>query len=160
MTTTGVDTMSQYPTNLKLLLCQLVYDSKPETSWNDIWEKFMSHPMVTQLHGSDHIDLAPQDLHGIVADVINSALSDNAGHLKQTTRRLRGGSAADTPTAANQTVAPSDAVEPQYYQKANERGHDILGKTCIYLYHRRMEEIRAQLATKKKEFALLVNEQT
>lgn len=58
------------PTDLKLLLCQLVQESDTNQSWHTLADTFVNHPIVTKLHSEESSKLAATVTDTTIAAIV------------------------------------------------------------------------------------------
>lgn len=154
--------VEKIPTDIQLLLCQLVLDAKSDTTWADIVERINSHPIVTRLHRSDYAgnQIADSNVANFVSKVIIHTLKQE-GTMKPRGRKK------------TKIMDNDDGIDNEkctdicYYQipegtednsKNTGNGRHLLQKAISILHQRRIDEIHQQLSHHKKAFAKLLRE--
>lgn len=149
----------EYPTDVKLLLLQLVQESKQHTDWQDIIDRFTNHPILTRLHNLKNVTLNKDEVASLVSTIINSSL-ENERKLKRSVRRSRGRRPKDEniQNVSEAEINLEEAKDLSYFQVQNGVGRTLLVHVCTLLHHKRVDEIKNQLDMNKKQFASMLKE--
>lgn len=127
-----VSRLDKYPTDVRLLLCQLVQDAKEESTWEDIYERFINHPLVLRVHrgesGTIRDAATAEELPALVREILSDAVGGPAGEVA--------GEAAALPAAL-----PAALAGP------------ALALCCTRLHRRAVAALRRQLAARRRDFA-------
>jgi hypothetical protein len=158
MTETSLN-LDKYPTDVKLLLCQLVYDSREENNWQDIKDRFINHPIVTKLNKIQNLNLSVEDLPILIVNIVNTTIKDEK-ELKSSHKRSGGRKSKEESiqNSFDKEINLEESKNLEYFQTLNSNGRDILSHVCTVLHHLRVDEIKNQLETNKEQFAALLKE--
>lgn len=155
--------VDKYPTDAKLLLCQLVYDAKDDNSWQDICDRYISHPIITRLHGADDsevTDIKPETLSSLIIAIINDTISKPGIVDNQDTASKRPRGRRSHKNDQNVRPIEQSSVELEYFQQSNEGGRELLASCCNKLQETRVAEIKRKLSSNRKEFGQLLSQLT
>lgn len=132
-----VSRLDKYPTDVRLLLCQLVQDAKEESTWEDIYERFINHPLVLRVHrgesGTIRDAATAEELPALVREILSDAVGGPAGEAAPPPP-------PPTPAAAA-PAAPAALAGP------------ALALCCTRLHRRAVAALRRQLAARRCDFA-------
>ena len=153
----------RYPTDTKLLLCQLAYDAKEGNTWEDILDRFINHPIITRLHRTSSMDFAnikADDLSTLVLGIINDTVSklDAADASGTTVKRPRG--RRPQRSSHDEKLIEESAVGLEYFQPSNQQGRELLLSCCGKLHKLCVAEIKRKLSNNRKEFNQLLSQLT
>lgn len=155
----------EYPTDIKLLLCQLVHDSKESDSWNDIIDKLNNHPILTQLHQVDieSLGIDSENISVIIVTVIKDTLTRFDGKPSTPKRGRPPSKNKLSSSSVSKDVPDIDTTQSsniKYFQPGNKSiGSECLTRCCSILHHKRVQEIKDQLAQNKQLFATILQKQ-
>lgn len=129
------------PTEVKLLLCQLTLESKPNDTWLDITSRFQRHPIVTMLHAENSAKLYASVTSETAPKLVTHIVSTTEPSATAGSRRSRRVDANVTPARAYELVLVSA---------------EGLSQTCILLSKTRITELQRVLEKQRREFAALL----
>lgn len=149
----------EYPTDVKLLLLQLIHESKEHNHWQDIIDRFTNHPILTQLHNLKNLSLNEDGVSELASTIINSALKQEK-ESRLSIKRSRGRRPKDEniQNLSEFKLNSKDAKRLSYFQQPNSVGRTLLIHVSTMLHHQRVEEIKKQLDLNKKQFAALLTD--
>lgn len=155
--------LDKYPTDTKLLLCQLVYDAKEGNTWEDILDRFINHPIITRLHGTSIMEFAnikADGLSTLVIGIINDTVSKvKAADTSGTTVKQPRGRRSQR-NSHDEKLIEESVVGLEFFQLCDHQGRELLILCCGKLHKLCVAEIKRKLSNNRKEFSQLMSQLT
>ena len=156
-----------YPLDVQLLLCQLVQDaSREDSTWQEIYSRFIAHPVLTLLHQQEQklilSTCTEEEITEVVTKIINSVM-ENANQKVRSRRgpKCNNGTSASSHTTTELTpdhISLEDSLDLSYFHLAGSKGREVLTRCCTLLHNACVSEIRKKLEANKKEFAKVLRD--